>query len=185
MAKRKHPGVTLVKPEPARERIDAKTGKVKRSGAMGWRARFTDPDSGKTVKRALDRSLRTKADREDYACRLSDQLARRRLDLESGASKATGTPFADAIQRYYNAHPNLRPKAVTAYKAGTDKLLCFAKEHRIRTVDHLDRRKLMLFREQIVNEPKRYNAARSRRGANRNMVGTFPRGPPASTMADK
>jgi integrase len=164
MAKRKHPGVTLIKPEPARERIDAKTGKLKRSGAMGWRARFTDPDSGKTVKRALDRSLRTKADREDYACRLSDQLARRRLDLESGASKSTGTPFADAIQRYYSAHPNLRPKTVTTYEAGTDKLLRFAREHRIRTVDDLDRRKLMVFREQLIKQPKRQNAAKGRRG---------------------
>jgi integrase len=132
---------------------------------MGWRVRYVDPDTGRTVKRALDRTLTTKADREGYAARLSERLGRRRLDLESGASKATGTPFAGAIQRYYNAHPNLRPKAVTAYKAGTDKLLRFAKEHRIRTVDDLDRRKLMLFREQIVNEPKRYNAARSRRGA--------------------
>jgi integrase len=134
---------------------------------MGWRARFTDPDSGKTVKRALDRSLRTKADREDYAYRLSDQLARRRLDLESGASKATGTPFADAIQRFYDAHPSLRPKAVTTYRAGTDKLVRFARKHRIRTVDDLDRRKLMIFREQIVNQPKHHNAAVAGRGGKR------------------
>jgi integrase len=164
MAKRKHSGVTLIKPEPARERVDSKTGKLKRSGAMGWRVRFTDPDSGKTVKRALDRSLRTKADREDYACRLSDQLARRRLDLESGASKATGTPIADAIQRFFAAHPSLRPKTVTTYEAGTDKLVRFAQKHRIRTVDDLDRRKLMVFREQLIKQPKRQNAAKGRRG---------------------
>jgi integrase len=34
-------------------------------------------------------------------------------------------------------------------------------------VDDLDRRRLMMFREQIVNEPKRHNAARSRRGGKR------------------
>jgi integrase len=164
MAKRKHPGVTLIKPEPARERVDSKTGKVKRSGAMGWRVRYVDPDTGRTVKRALDRTLTTIADREGYAVRLSERLGRRRLELESGASKATGTPFADAIQRFYDAHPSLRPKTVTTYEAGTDKLLRFARKHRIRTVDDLDRRKLMVFRELLIKQPKRQNAAKGRRG---------------------
>lgn len=150
---RKHPGVVLLPADPK---------------ARTWhRARYSDPDSGKTIRKTLDRALRTRAQREDYACRLSDKLARRRLELESGKPRTTGTPFADAIARYYKAHPNLRPKAVTTYKAGTAKLVRFAAERRIRTVDDMDRRKLMLFREQIVNEPKRYNAAEGRRGAKR------------------
>jgi len=150
---RKHPGVVLLPADPK---------------ARTWhRARYVDPDSGKTIRKTLDRALRTRAQREDYACRLSDKLARRRLELESGKPRTTGTVFADAIARYYKAHPNLRPKAVTTYKAGTDKLVGFARQHRIRTVDDLDRRKLMLFREQIVNEPKRYNAAEGKRGAKR------------------
>ena len=48
-------------------------------------------------------------------------------------------------------------------QAGTNKLVRFAEEHRIETVDDLDRRKLMLFREQIVKQPKQY-AVKGRRG---------------------
>ena len=148
---RKHPGVYILPKDDA---------------ARTWfRVRYRDPDSGKITKKTLDRALRTRAQREDYAVKLSGRLGKRRLELEDGAVRATGTPFADAIQRYYDAHPNLRPKTVTAYRGGTDKLVRFARRHRIRTVDDLDRRKLMMFREQIVNEPKRYSAARGRRGA--------------------
>jgi integrase len=150
---RKHPGVYIL---------------PKDDQARTWhRVRFIDPDTGRTVKRTIDRALRTRADREDYACKLSDQLARRRLELESGAPRATGTPFAVGIERYFDAHPNLRPKTVEIYKAGTDKLVRFAKKHRLRTIDDLDRRKLMMFREQIVNQPKHHNAARGGRGAKR------------------
>ena len=88
---RKHAGVVLLRPDP--------------KARTWWRARFTDPDTGRTVKKTLDRALRKREDREEYACRLSDRLARRRLELEGGAPRATGTPFADAIQRYYDAHP--------------------------------------------------------------------------------
>ena len=148
---RKHPGVYILPKDDA---------------ARTWhRVRYRDPDSGKITKKTLDRALRTRAQREDYAVKLSGRLGKRRLELEDGAVRATGTPFADAIQRYYDAHPKLRPKTVTAYRGGTDKLVRFARRHRIRTVDDLDRRKLMMFREQIVNEPKRYSAARGKRGA--------------------
>ena len=152
MAKRKtrrHPGVVLLPADPK---------------ARTWhRVRYVDPDTGKTIRKTLDRALRTRADREDHACRLSDQLARRRLELEGGAPKATGTPFADAITRYYDAHPNLRPATVDVYKPATDKLLRFAAEHRIGTVDDLDRRRLMMFREQLVNQPKQHTT-KGRRG---------------------
>jgi integrase len=46
-------------------------------------------------------------------------------------------------------------------------LVRFAKKHRIRTVDDLDRRKLMMFREQIVNQLKHHSAAGGGRGAKR------------------
>lgn len=152
MAKRKtrrHPGVVLLPADPK---------------ARTWhRVRYVDPDTGKTIRKTLDRALRTRALREDYARRLSDQLARRRLELEGGAPKATGTPFADAILRFYGANPNLRPKTLDAYKLATNKLVGFAEEHRIRTVDDLDRRRLMMFREQVINQPKQH-AVKGRRG---------------------
>jgi integrase len=150
---RKHPGVVIQAAKP-----DAR---------IWFRVRYVDPDTGKTTRKTMDRALRTQAMREDYACRLSDQLARRRIKLESGAPRATGTAFADGIQRFFDAHPNLRPKTITVYRGATDKLITFARKHRIRTVDDLDRRKLMMFREQIVNQPKHHNAAGGGRGAKR------------------
>jgi integrase len=146
---RKHPGVVLQRP--------------KAKARTWWRVRYADPDTGQSTRKTLDRALRTREMREDYACDLSDRLARRRLQLESGTPKATGTPFADAIQRFYDAHPDLRPRAVQTYKLATEKLVRFAQRHRIRTVDDLDRRRLMMFREQVINQPKRH-AVKGRRG---------------------
>jgi len=59
---RKHPGVYIL---------------LKDDDARTWyRVRYIHPDTGRTVKRTIDRALRTRADREEYACRLSEQLAR-------------------------------------------------------------------------------------------------------------
>ncbi len=146
---RKHPGVVLLPADPK---------------ARTWhRVRYIDPDTGKTVRKTMDRALETRDDREDYACDLSEELATRRLELKRGAPKATGTPFADAIARHFAAHPSLRPATVGVYKPATDKLLRFAAEHRIGTVDDLDRRRLMMFREQLINQPKQH-AVKGRRG---------------------
>ena len=65
---RRHPGVVLMRPDE--------------KARTGWRVRYRDPDRGKMVKRSLDRSLRTRAQREAYACKLSDKLARRRMELD-------------------------------------------------------------------------------------------------------
>jgi integrase len=53
---------------------------------------------------------------------------------------------------------------VQTYKLATEKLVRFAQRHRIRTVDDLDRRRLMMFREQVINQPKRYAVVKGRRG---------------------
>jgi integrase len=151
MAKRRRDGVTLIQPNPERR--------------TSWRARYTDPDSGKTKWKTLPKhAQRTKADREDWCVRLSDQLERRRRELEDGATRATGTRLTDAVERYYKAHPRLRPTTVTAYQAVTDKLLAFARRHRITSTDELDRRALMRFREEVVNEPRKRMAPGGRRG---------------------
>ena len=152
MAKRKHPGVTLIKPEPARERVDSKTGKVKRSGAMGWRVRYVDPDTGRAVKRALDRTLTTIADREDYAVRLSERLGRRRLELEGGAVRATGTPLREAEKRFYSSLVKKRERTAETYHEGTDRFLVWAEEHRVRTCDDLTRGQVIAFREALLAE---------------------------------
>src|SRR5687767_14041039 len=89
----RHPGVVLLKPDPTRR--------------IGWRARFQDPDSGRTVKETLDPSLSTAESRDDWAVRKSKALARRRFELEGGALPTTGTELDDAIDRYFEDHPHL------------------------------------------------------------------------------
>jgi len=152
MAKRKHTGVTLIKPEPARERVDSKTGKVKRSGAMGWRVRYVDPDTGRAAKRALDRTLTTIAAREDYAVRLSERLGRRRLELEGGAVRATGTPLRAAEKRFYASLVKKRERTRETYREGTDRFLRWAEENRVQTCDDLTRGQVIAFREWLLAE---------------------------------
>ncbi|MBW2213851.1 MAG: phage integrase N-terminal SAM-like domain-containing protein, partial [Deltaproteobacteria bacterium] len=150
--KRKHPRVTLVKPIPARERIDPKTGEVKRSGATWWGVRYRDPDSGKIVRKTLDRTLTTIVDREDYAVRESERLGRRRLELEGGAVRATGTPLRAAEKRFYASLVKKRERTRETYAEGTDRFLRWADEHRVRTCDDLTRGQVIAFREWLLAE---------------------------------
>ena len=85
--KRKHPGVVLLAPdERARQ---------------WWRARYVDPDSGRTVRKTLDRTLTTIAAREDHCVKLSERLGARRREIEHGAARATGTPLRAAEAPVY------------------------------------------------------------------------------------
>jgi integrase len=151
----KHPGVTLIKPKPEQR--------------IRWRARFTDPDSGKTKWVTLDPSLRTREQRKDWAARWSRQLAQRRLDLDAGAARTTGTPLVDAVERYYRAHPELRPATLKVYRDATGKLIDWAERARVRSADDLTRARLMAFREQLVNEQKHSAARNGKRGQQRRL----------------
>ena len=150
--KRKHPGVTLLKPVPARERVDPKTGKVKRSGAMWWRVRYVDPDEGKTVRKTLDRTLTTVDAREDYCVRLSERLGARRLELEHGAVRATGTPTRAAEKRFYASLAKKRERTRETYREGTDRFLRWADESRVQTCDDVARGQVIAFREWLLSE---------------------------------
>lgn len=141
---RRHPGVTLIKPDEV-----ARTG---------WRVRYTDPDTGRMKKKTLDPVLRTRAQREDYAARLSAQLGRRRLDLEHGATPASGLEIAATVERYFDGHPHLRPATLAGYRRLADKFLRWAEAERIETADDLNRGKLMAFRETILQERKHARA---------------------------
>jgi len=153
--KRKHPGVVLLAPdERARQ---------------WWRARFTDPDSGRTVRRTLDRTLTTKAAREDYCVKLSERLGRRQRELEDGAVRATGMTLQAAIERYFTGHPRLRPMTLKVYRDASGKLIAWAGRARVRSADDLTRARLMAFREELVNEPKHAAARKGKRGQHRQL----------------
>jgi integrase len=145
--------VTLLPPEPERR--------------IGHRARFKDPDTGKSTKETLDVALRTIEMREDWAVRKSKALARRRFEIEQGAPRATGTALSEAIDRYYKAHARLRENTLTSYKAATGKLLDWAERNGVRAGDDLTRAKLIGFREELIAEPKRAAEPAGKRGSRR------------------
>lgn len=148
---RKHRGVTLLKPDPAQRK--------------GWRARYTDPDSGKLKWAALDASLTTAEERDDWAVDKSKALARRRLELESGATRATGTGLSAALGRYFKDHPHLRDRTRRLYRGVADRLAEWGSAHGIDSGDDLTGPMLVAFRAELVKQPKRVKLAGGKRGA--------------------
>jgi integrase len=136
------------------------------AGHPYWRARFDDPDTERTIKAKLDPlALGTAEARREWAIKKARSLARRRMELESGAARGTGTGFATAVGQYYEAHQQLRPRTLAEYKSATDKLLAWAERHGVQSADDLTRAKLLGFREEILNAPKKRVAKRGKRGA--------------------
>ncbi|HEY5372948.1 MAG TPA: tyrosine-type recombinase/integrase [Polyangiaceae bacterium] len=145
-----HPGVVLVRPET-------------NGRHPYWRARYVDPDTGKYANPSLA-DLPTAEARRDWAIRKSRALAKRRMDLDAGAHRATGTKLADAIGRYFKDHPQLRPKTLEVYKAAGDKLTAWAERTRVHSADDLTGPKLVAFRAELVREPRRARAKGGKRG---------------------
>ena len=143
-----HPGVVLVRPDATHP---------------NWRARFRDPDTGKVSKPPLA-GLTTAEARRDWAIRKSKTLAKRQMDLEAGAHRATGTTLADATGNYFKDHPQLRPKTLEVYQAAADKLAAWAERARVRTADDLTGPKLVAFRAELVKEPRHTRAKGGKRG---------------------
>jgi integrase len=160
-----HPGVVLIPPD--------------RGGRhLTWRARFRDPDTGKLTKTRLDPSeLSTEEGRREWAIRKSKALAKRRMDLEAGAPRATGTKLSDAVDRYFKAHAQLRPRTRAIYRSAADKLLAWAGRAGVETADGLTRAQLLAFRETLVRAPKRAPVVGGKRGVHRSTGG--PRTPRA------
>ncbi len=160
---RKHPGVVLMKANEARR--------------IGHRARYTNPDTGKAVFESLDRALTTLEQRERWAAQKSKELARRKLELEAGAVRATGTALNTAIKRYYDDHPQLRDRTREIYQTASDKLEAWAKGMRVRTADELTRGRLLAFRAELIREPKRVALKGKNIGRGKRAPSALPRSP--------
>lgn len=156
--KRKHPGVVLIRPEPALR--------------IGWRARYVDPDSGKTVKESLPRELTTVEGRESWAVNKAQKLAKRRTELALGARRETGTTLADAVERYFAAHKHLRPNTLSGYRAATDRLLVWAKKTKLESADEITRAVLLELRAALIKQPKRVVVEGGKRGEHENASET-------------
>jgi integrase len=131
-----------------------------------WRARYTDPDSGRVVKTTLDpKALRTKEARRDWAIAKSKSLAKRRMELDAGAHRATRTAFDVATERYFEHHPQLRPRTLEIYRATAKKLQAWAPTVGVRSADDLTGPKLLAFRAKLIKDPKTVRAKGGKRGA--------------------
>jgi integrase len=146
---RAHPGVVLIPPK----------------GRNGWQARYKDPDTDRFKWETLPATRTTAEARDDWAKRKSLDLAKRRDALAGGAPRATGTALADAVDRYFSAHPQLRERTVEGYRAAADKLVAWAAENGAKSADDLTRAKLVAFRAVLVAAPKRTTVTGGKRGA--------------------
>ncbi len=146
-----HPGVVLIPPET--------TGRH-----PYWRARFKDPDTGRLKKVRLNPvELPSAEARREWAIRKSKSLAKRAVELEEGAPRATGTSVPDGVERFFDANKRLRPGTLELYRGVADKLIAWADKAGVRTCDHLTRAKLADFRAQLVNERRRVHSAGTKR----------------------
>jgi integrase len=152
-SRRRHPGVTLIKPEPDRR--------------IGWRARWRDPDSGKVVKETLDVGLRTAELREEWAARKSKALAKRRLELEAGAHRETGTAFEKALDRYFEDHDHLRAGTLGIYRHAAGKVKAWAKGAGLKSADELRGPNLVALRASLAKQRAPAPARGGKRGERR------------------
>lgn len=145
-----HPGVVLLKPKAPRTL---------------WRAKFTDPDTGRESRTSLDPlALPTAEARRQWAIRKAKALAKRRMELEGGAPRATGKALEDAIERYFEDHPQLGVRTLATYRDAVNKLTAWAAKSGVRTADDLTGARLVAFRASLVKEPKRTAARGGKRG---------------------
>jgi integrase len=150
---RKHPGVTLVRPNAARR--------------TGWRIRFKDPDSGAVVWKSLDPALKTMEARIEFAVRKSEALARRRLELEGGAPALKRTDLEDAVAAYLTSADLKSERTRALYKDATDRFLEWAKPRRIRETTDVTSARLAAFREHLASQPLQVIQAGGVRGEHR------------------
>lgn len=134
-----HPGVVLHAPAPEYDH-------------PSWRARYTDPDTGRVTKTSLA-DLTTAEARRAWAIRKSKTLAKRRMDLEAGAPRATGTALGDALDQYFTDHKRLRPGTISLYRRASNKLAAWCAKNGVRSADDLTAPHLVAFRATLVNEP--------------------------------
>lgn len=151
-----HPGVVLVAP--------------KGEWHVTWRARHKDPDSGRMVWTRLDPvELPSPETRRDWAIDMAKTMARRKMDLESGAPRATGASVKDTVKRYYDDHPRLGKRTLATYRSATDKLEAWCELAGVRTVDDLTHERLRKFAVTLADEgrqvPARGKGARGKRKA--------------------
>jgi len=151
-----HPGVVLIKPDAQHPY---------------WRARFDDPETGRSTKVRLDPLIITTAEaRRDWAIRRAKDLARVRMDhaANPSAPRLTTKELEKALDDYFEAaEDRLRPTTLELYRAASKLLLEWAAREGIEQTKALTAPKLPGFRDYLLAQRKQGYVAGSGRGSRR------------------
>jgi integrase len=157
-----HPGVYL------------KTRKVK--DGVTWRAQYNDPDTGKTIFESLEPyHLRTDEARRQWAIRKSEQLAKRRAGISTGAISTTKTPIEKAASDYMalceargkkpeGDKGRLAPKTIESYRSSIEDFKGWTAQKNILYIESVTKGQLAEFADSIKIQKKRVPARNRSRG---------------------
>lgn len=149
------------------------------SGAVSWRARYTDPDTGKVVWETLPA-----VDAQDEAARTRWALAKkaenedRAKDIAKGAPTKKGGTLEAAVERYFaDVKAGLREKTIKAYGDATNAMLAWARAQGIESGDELRGEHLAALRAHLVNKPRHAQASGKGKGRGKRTATTRKRSP--------
>ncbi len=136
------------------------------SGGASYRARYTDPDTGRVVWQTLDASLSTHEQRVTWAKKLAATLARRRADRAAGiAPPKDPTTIEAAIATYReSAEVRLRAKTLATYDLGIARFAEWCGAEGIEHTADLTPAALARLRDAFIRAPKKTAAKGARRG---------------------
>lgn len=134
---------------------------------LAWRARFRDPDTGRLAYESLDPlgAGRTHEARRGWAIAKAEALARRKDALKLGAPLAKGLTIRDAVERWFEDHPQARPRTVSTYRRHANSFLAWCTREGIAKADALTADQLRDYRASRMRSPKRAATTRNKRGA--------------------
>jgi integrase len=130
------------------------------SGRHGWRVEWRDPDTGKIRRRTIPAELaRTKSGRERFRAHVEREANERRIDLDRGATRKSGTAIADAVERYY-AQADLANE--TSYRLATGHLVEWYERAGVGSCDDLDAGTVWRWREHLIAGRKKNGERRAK-----------------------
>jgi integrase len=135
--RKKSPGVSLLKPQ--------------KGSRKGWRIAYTDPDTGKQVRRAIPAHHTRSTDlREDYCVRKSEEIADRKREIDKGATRKSATSIADAVDRWLDRYPD--PRTQETYRRGSSLFIEWSRDRGFVTFDDVDEGTLTSFRDDLYTD---------------------------------
>lgn len=153
------------------------------SGAVSWRARYEDPDTGRETYATLDAAaLPTHEARRLWAIQKAKTLAKRRMDLAAGAPALSAKPIVSAVGDYLaECRGRVRAGTLRTYTQGVEQFARWAEHSGVRTTAELTQARLASFHGYLEALPRKAIERGGRRGQRR---ATVRRRAPASVNAE-